>query len=88
MTRLFRELTMSQSQTPDQGSAKAFVQEASKKGFGLTVRDFFRFAEMAKGRDMGQVVRELRESGDIDDNLFGQLQQRASGFMSLIKMFK
>ena len=86
MTRLFRELGM--APPPNDGSAKAFVQEAARKGYSLTVRDFFRFAESVKGRDMGQVVRELRESGDIDDNLFQQLQQKASGFMNLIKLFK
>ena len=86
MTRLFRELGMAPP-TSD-GSAKAFVQEEARKGYSLTVRDFFRFADSIKGRDLGQVVRELRESGDIDDNLFRQLQERASGFMRLINMFK
>lgn len=85
MTRLFHELGMSQAPVSD---AKAFVQGEARKGYGMNVRDFFRFAESIKGRDMGQVVRELRESGDIDDNLFKQLQDRASGFMNLIKMFK
>ena len=86
MTRLFRELGM--AQPTNDGSAKTFVQEEARKGYSLTVRDFFRFADSIKGRDMGQVVRELRESGDIDDNLFRQLQERASGFMRLINMFK
>ena len=85
MTRLFHELGMSQAPTSD---SKAFVQGEARKGYGMTVKDFFRFAESIKGRDMGQVVRELRESGDIDDNLFKQLQDRASGFMKMINMFK
>ena len=86
MTKLFRELGMGSNDTGS--DAKSLVRDAAKKGYRMTVPDFFRFAESVRGRDMGQVVRELRESGDIDDNLFSQLQQRASGFMNLIKLFK
>ena len=87
MTRLYRELGMAPPSS-NTGDAKSFVQEQARKGYSLTARDFFRFANSIKGRDMGQVVRELRESGDIDDNLFRQLQERASGFMNLLKMFQ
>lgn len=87
MTKLFRELGMA-NQNNTGSDARSFVQDAARKGYRMTVSDFFRFAESVKGRDMGQVVRDLRESGDIDEGLFQQLQQRASGFMNLIKMFK
>lgn len=84
MTKLFRDLGGSIA-TP-QSDSRQFVEEARKQGFSMTPQDFFRFAEMAKGRDMGEVVRDLRESGDIDENTFQDLKQKAFGFINLIKM--
>lgn len=89
MTKLFQDLMgalQNKQEQKTQGTAKDFVNEASKQGFTMSVPDFFRFAKMAKGKDMGQVVHELRESGDIDENLFQQLKQKASGFLNLLKM--
>lgn len=83
MTSLYRDL-MSK---PASSDAKSFVDEASKKGFKMNVPDFLRFAQMCQGKDMGAVVQELRSSGAIDDKTFNDLQQKASGFMNLIKMF-
>lgn len=82
MTRLFREL---QSQ-PQSSNTNEFINHAAKQGFGMNVQDFMRFAEMAKGKDMGAVVQELRQSGAIDDRTFSDLQRKASGFMNLVRM--
>ena len=84
MTKLFQDLVGNLQQPAS--NSRQFVEEARKQGFSMTPQDFFRFAEMAKGRDMGEVVRELRESGDIDDGTFQNLKQKASGFINLIKM--
>lgn len=84
MTRLFREL---QSQ-PQSSNTNEFINQASKQGFGMNVQDFMRFAEMAKGKDMGAVVQELRQSGAIDDKMFADLKKKATGFMNMINMFK
>ena len=83
MTRLFREL---QSQ-PQSSNTNEFINQAASQKFGMNVQDFMRFAEMAKGKDMGAVVQELRQNGAIDDKMFSDLQRKASGFMNLIKMF-
>ena len=89
MTNLFREL-MPKSSPQERGrqnsSTNEFINEAAKKGFKLSVSDFLRFAKMAEGKDMGAVIQELRESGDLDDATFQDLKQKATGFMSLIKM--
>ena len=90
MTKLYRDLVMSQTPRQPQGrgqsDTKSFIAEASRKGFSMNVQDFMRFAEMAKGRDMGQVIQDLRESGDIDENTFQDLKRKATGFMGLLKM--
>ena len=87
MTKLFREL---QSQAPScnrpQSDTAQFIDQASKQQFGMNVPDFLRFAKMAEGTDMGAVVQELRQSGAIDDKTFSDLQNKANGFMSLVKM--
>ena len=92
MTKLFRELeSMHQSfnshPQPSQSGTAEFIDNASKQGFKMTPQDFMRFAKMAEGKDMGAVVQELRSSGAITDAQFSELQNRASGFMSLLKMF-
>lgn len=91
MTKLFRELEsmrpLSNQTAGSQTSTKEFIDNASKQGFKMTPQDFMRFAKMAEGKDMGAVVQELRSSGAITDAQFSELQNRASGFMSLLKMF-
>ena len=91
MTKLFREL---ESMRPscntavgNQNGTKEFIDNASRQGFKMTPQDFFRFAKMAEGKDMGAVVQELRSSGAISDAQYNDLQNKASGFMSLLKMF-
>ena len=89
MTNLFRELmpkAKPQDHAQPNSSTSDFINEASKQGFTMSVSDFFRFAKMAEGKDMGAVVQELRESGAIDEATFQDLKQKASGFLSLIKM--
>lgn len=81
MTRLFHDLMPQQG-----GGANEFIQQASKQGFGMNVADFMRFAKMAEGKDMNAIVQELRQSGAISDAQFNDLKQKATGFMSLIKM--
>ena len=44
-----------------------------------------RFARMARGRNMGEIVRELRESGQIDETQYQKLEQQAKGFLDLIQ---
>ena len=91
MTKLFRELEsmrpLSSQTAGNQTSTKEFIDNASRQGFKMTPQDFMRFAEIAKGKDMGAVVQELRSSGAISDAQFNDLQNKASGFMSLLKMF-
>jgi hypothetical protein len=75
-------------QSPARPASKnSFIDQAAKQGFKLNVADFIRFAKMAKGHDMGEVVRELRESGQINDNQYKQLEEQAKGFMGLIGRF-
>lgn len=84
MTKLFQELGMSGNGAS--GDTKTFLENASRQGFKMSVPDFFRFMEMAKGRDMGAVVQELRQSGAIDEKQYQSLKQKASGFLNMIKM--
>ena len=44
-----------------------------------------RFARMARGRNMGEIVQELRESGQIDETQYQRLEQQAKGFLGLIQ---
>lgn len=84
MTKLFQELGMSGNGVSN--DTKSFIDQASRQGFKMSVPDFFRFMEMAKGRDMGAVVQELRQSGAINEQQFQSLKQKASGFLNMIKM--
>ena len=82
MTRLFHDL---QQNTPV-SSTNDFINDASRRGFKMNIQDFFRFFKMVRGRDMGAVVQELRQSGAMDDRMFEDLKNRAQGFMQMIKM--
>lgn len=83
MTRLFHDL----QQNTQSSSANDFINDASRRGFRMTVPDFIRFFKMAQGKDMGAVVQELRQSGALDEATFADLKNKAQGFMQLIKMF-
>ena len=82
MTRLFHDL----QQNTQNSSTNDFINDASRRGFKMTVPDFIRFWKMVRGRHMGAVVQELRQSGAMDDRMFEDLKNRAQGFMQMIKM--
>ena len=84
MTQLFRDLMPHDRPA---GSGNDFIDQASRQGFRMNVQDFIRFFKMARGKDMGAIVNELRQSGAMDDRMFEDLKQKAQGFMGLIKMF-
>ena len=86
MTKLFRDL-MPQQESNTGGTGNEFIDHASRQGFRMNVQDFIRFFRMAKGKDLGAIVNELRQSGAMDDALFADLKQKAEGFMQLIKVF-
>lgn len=88
MTRLFQELNGArQNPKPTAQVTNSFVQEAARQGFKLTIPDFIRFAKMANGKNMGSLLQELRETGQMDDAQFQQCREQAQGFMSLMKRF-
>lgn len=87
MTRLFQELN-GQAAKPAQAPVQnGFVREAVKQGFKPTIPDFIRFCKMANGKNMGSLLQELRETGQMDDAQFQQCRDQAQGFMSLLKRF-
>ena len=89
MTRLFQEIAGSRTSRAPASENQQFIDQAARQNFQLTVQDFMRFARMAKGKDMGAVVRELRESGQMDDSQYAELTGKAKGFLGLIgKFFK
>ena len=90
MTRLFQELAGSKMQTQRPASnspQNGFIQQAAQQGFRLTVPDFIRFAKMADGKDMNGLLRELRETGQMDEKKYNYLREQAQGFMGLLKRF-
>ncbi|MBR3019556.1 MAG: hypothetical protein IKH57_21170 [Clostridia bacterium] len=87
MTRLFQEIAGSRTRQQTASNNQQFIDQAAKQGFKPTVNDFMRFARMAKGRDMGEVLRELRQSGKMTDQQYEDLEGKAKGFMGLIGRF-
>ena len=88
MTRLFQELNGTGA-VPRQAEPvkNAFIRDAAKQGFRLTIPDFIRFCKMANGKDMARLLQELRETGQMDENQFNQCREQAQGFIALLKRF-
>ena len=87
MTRLFQEIAGSRTRQQTTSGNQQFIDQAARQGFKLSVDDFLKFAKMAKGRNMGDVVRELRQSGQMSDQQYEELEGKAKGFIGLIGKF-
>lgn len=64
------------------------LNEAASKGFKLNFNDFIKFANMMKGKDAQGILNELRESGQMTDEMYQSLETKANGLMSLVSLFK
>lgn len=92
MNQLYKQLhpqIKAQQETSSPSSeTQGILDEAASKGFNLNVNDFVRFAEMMKGRDVNGIIKELRESGQMSDEVYNSLVSKAKGFMSLMKLVR
>lgn len=76
------------SDGPKPSKNREFLNKAASQHFQMNVGDFFRFADMAKGQDVNGIVKELLDSGEMSNDQFKMLQQKASGFINLLRMLK
>lgn len=64
------------------------LKDAASKGFKLNINDFIKFANMMKGKDAAGIINELRESGQMTDEMYQSLEAKANGLIGLAKLFK
>jgi hypothetical protein len=64
------------------------LNEAASKGFRLNINDFIKFANMMKGKDIAGIINELRESGQMSEEMYQSLEAKANGLIGLVKLFR
>lgn len=64
------------------------LNEAASKGFRLNINDFIKFANMMKGKDVTGIINELRESGQMSEEMYQSLETKANGIIGLAKLFR
>lgn len=64
------------------------LNEAANKGFSLNIKDFIKFANMLKGKDINGIFDELVESGQMNQEMYDSLKLKAQGLLGLSKLLR